>query len=140
MHNFSKEQPKDQSTKLEVISSWESFVRNHVCYLEEREVKEGKPSQCLIDWNNWLEIGKNSIKGSFFIAQYFLLMTACFADYFTNSDNQGIEELKILPEPVYGDENDFTGRWGPAKRNESNVSDVSSQQNAVEQPEQSFSE
>jgi len=86
-----------------MISSWEQFVKSHICYLEEKVVKEGQVSQCLLDWNDWLEIGRNSIKGSFFVTQYFLLMTACFAHYFTGSNNEGLEGLKIQPEPVYGD-------------------------------------
>jgi len=85
-------------------------VRNNLCYLPEM-LTEGQNSQCLLDWNDWLEIGKSSIKGSFFVAQYFLLMTAYFARYFTSAEDQGLEHLKILPEPVFGDEKDFTGLW-----------------------------
>lgn len=38
-------------------------------------------------------------------------MTAFFARHFTKVENEGLEGLKILPEPVYGDDKDFTGVW-----------------------------
>ena len=38
-------------------------------------------------------------------------MTAFFAHHFTKVENESLEGLKILPEPVYGDEKDFTGIW-----------------------------
>ena len=69
------------------------------------------------DWNVWLEFGRQSIKGSFFIAQYFLLMTAYFTRHFTTTvsenavDSIQSNDLKILPEPVFGDKTDFTGKW-----------------------------
>ena len=53
IHNFTNESPDDKSVKLDLISSWESFVRTRLCYLPEN-LKEGDPSQCVIDWNNWL--------------------------------------------------------------------------------------
>jgi len=90
IHNFTKEQPKEESVKLEMISRWENFVNSHLCYLNEKNPVEGQPSKCLIDWNDWLEIGRNSIKASFFVAQFFLLITAQFAYYFTSSDNEGL--------------------------------------------------
>ena len=31
-------------------------------------------------------------------------MTAYFARHFTSNENEGIQELKILPEPIFGDE------------------------------------
>lgn len=96
--------------KLDLISSWESFVRGRFCHLPE-DIAEGAPSQCVIDWNNWLQIGRTSISGSFFAAQYFLLLAAYFARHFTAGQGESLEGLKILPEPVYGDESDFTGAW-----------------------------
>lgn len=71
-------------------------------------------------------------------------MTACFAHYFTSADNEGLEGLKILTEPVHGDENDFTGRWAPFKHEMSVNSETSSQHlmqsQTVELPEQSLAE
>lgn len=66
---------------------------------------------CVLDWNNWLNIGKNSITAGGFIAQYFLLMTTFFARHFTKAEDEALEGLGILPEPVFGDNKDFTGNW-----------------------------
>ena len=35
IHNFTNESPDDKSVKLDLISSWESFVRTRLCYLPE---------------------------------------------------------------------------------------------------------
>ena len=110
IHNFTNESPDQESFKLDMISGWESLVKTRLCYLPEN-LAQDQPSQCVIDWNNWLQIGKNSITGSDFIAQYFLLMTAFYARHFTKVESESLEGLKILPEPVYGDEKDFTGVW-----------------------------
>ena len=55
------------------------------------------------DWNDWLEIGKKSISGSFFVSQYFLLMIAYLARRFTSEASEGTVDVKILPEPVHCD-------------------------------------
>ena len=38
-------------------------------------------------------------------------MTAFFARHFTQAENEVLDGIKVLPEPVYGDEKDFTGVW-----------------------------
>lgn len=53
IHNFTQEKPNEKSVKLDVISGWEAFVTNRLCYLSEYN-NEGKPSQCMLDWNDWL--------------------------------------------------------------------------------------
>lgn len=35
IHNFTNESPDDKSVKLDLISSWESFVKTRLCYLPE---------------------------------------------------------------------------------------------------------
>lgn len=109
IHNFTQEKPNEKSVKLDVISGWEAFVSNRLCYLSE--FNSSKKSQCLLDWNDWLQIGKKSIKIGFFISQYFLLMMAYFARHFTRETSNGITDLTLLPEPVYGDAEDFTTDW-----------------------------
>ena len=144
IHNFTKENQDEESVKLEMISKWEEFVNTRLCYLPEKDPVKGQPSACLLDWNNWLEIGKNSIKKSFFAAQFFLLMSAHFAYYFTSTDKAADLGLKILPEPVYGDENDFTGKWAQIMRDDKDNSGMSERSNnkeqQVKQPEKTFSE
>jgi hypothetical protein len=132
IHNFTKEKPNEESVKLEMISKWESFVNSRLCYLTEKDPVKGQASACLLDWNDWLEIGRSSIKKSFFAAQFFLLMTAHFAYYFTSKDGAGVQGLNILPEPVYGDGADFTGRWAQHMRESTSGSETSSQINRRE--------
>ena len=56
-------------------------------------------------------------------------MTAFYARHFTKVKNESLEGLKILPEPVYGDEKDFTGVWRMPSQNNS---DEHSSQNEAE--------
>ena len=99
---------------LSMVKTWENFVQEHFCPSSELNASK---DPCVQDWNIWLEFGRQSIKGSFFIAQYFLLMTAYFTRHFTTTvsenaaDSIQSNDLKILPEPVFGDKTDFTGKW-----------------------------
>jgi hypothetical protein len=84
-------------------NSWESFIKDNLCYLKG---EDNNNDACLDDWNKWFEFSKDSIRISFFIVQYCLLMSAYYARYFTEQV-PNMAHVTVRPEPLYGDENDF---------------------------------
>ena len=111
LHDFSKTATvEDEPFRVTLIATWDKFVNQKLCYMEERpEAKEEdyEHDTCLDDWNNWLSVGRKSIQPQFFLVQYFLLMFAYYTRYFTKNEVHNTQ-VKILPEPVSGDSNDFT--------------------------------
>ena len=149
IHNFTAK-AEEQSFKFELISGWSAFIEQNLCFLKEEPLEKGQETKCVHDWNNWLEFGKESITGSFFVSQYFLLMVAYFARHFTSTENEGLNEIKILPEPVYGDEKDFTSIWNPnasspdeansSDKNYNTDADIQSEHQQEQQPKISLTE
>ena len=111
LHDFSRAATmEEEPVRVTLIATWESFVKDSLCYMEERpdaSNADDPHDTCLDDWNDWLSIGRGSIKPQFFLVQYVLLMVAYYTRYFTKNEvhNTGV---KILPEPVSGDKHDFT--------------------------------
>lgn len=111
LHDFSKAVTLEEDpARATLITTWEAFVNDSLCYMGERPeaATEGyEHGTCLTDWNDWLSIGRTAIAPQFFLCQYLLLMVAYYTRHFTKNEvhNAGV---KILPEPVSGDKNDFT--------------------------------
>ena len=75
-----------------------------MCYIPS---ENGLNIACLSDWNNYLMIGKNSIKVRFFVWQIILLLQS----YVTRAYVEGkitLNEDCLLPPPKVWDELDFT--------------------------------
>ena len=71
LHDFSKQATKeDEPLRVTMIETWEKFVKESLCYGEERPdsyTEDYKFDTCLDDWNNWFSVGRKSIHPQFFL-------------------------------------------------------------------------
>lgn len=109
-NNFKSNTEGSADNKAEWLILWENFVKNRLCYADERPESQGM--DCVNDWSDWISfaVGTGLVHDLMF--KLLLLYSSYLTRYYAAHDTE-TAKIQLLDEPVCGDKNDVT-KMSPA--------------------------
>lgn len=103
-HKFGLFDSEQDTFVKRASTSWSNWVFDHLCYSVDEYNQD-----CVNDWSNWVSIGEGSIRNSFFIIEFIMLILSYTSEYAIIGTGI-LREDQFLEDPEFKDEDDFMSR------------------------------
>jgi len=81
-HKFGLFDSEQDTFVKRASETWSIWISDHFCYSVDEYNQD-----CVNDWSNWFSIGEDSIRNSFFVTEFIMLILSYTSEYAIEGNN-----------------------------------------------------